>query len=93
MTRQTAQVLSRRTAIYNLNSGTQTSIRDVALAILDILKKPKQIQSTNTLGNPALVRPCRNDRLVRDFSVAAFTPLRKGLNKTIKWYQDVLGAK
>jgi len=82
--------VTHKTSIYNLNSGEQTRIMDVALSILDILKKPKVVQSTNTLYNPALVRPCRNTRLIRDFSVAAFTPLRKGLNKTIKWYQEAL---
>ena len=77
--------------VYNLASGVETSILELAMLINELTRNPKPIrvlprrdwdQSGRRFGDPQKAR--------RELGFEGLTPLRDGLEATIDWTRDVL---
>jgi nucleoside-diphosphate-sugar epimerase len=78
-----------RTCTYNLGTGTNTSILDLAALILKSAEVNKTVQCAGNSSSDVIARQVSNERLCQDFSVSRFTSLEEGLRKTIAWYAAV----
>ena len=79
-----------RSGIYNLGSGSNSSVRQLAETVLELTGSKRQIVAQGAATSAVAHRHCRNDRLKADFAMADFATLAQGLAPTIAWYRDVL---
>lgn len=79
-----------RSGVYNLGSGTNTSVRQLAAAVLDLTGTQREIVAQGAATSAVVHRFCRNDRLKADFAMEKFFSLAEGLKSTIAWYRDAL---
>ncbi len=77
-----------RGAVYNLGSGENTAIGELARTILSLVGSDREIVAQGISISGIAHRRVRNDRLRADFAIPRFTPLRDGLIPTIEWYRD-----
>ena len=79
-----------RSAAYNLSSGTNTSIQQLAETVLNLTENKREIVALGAATSAAMHRHCPNDRLKLDFAISNFITLEEGLKPTIDWYRHVL---
>lgn len=79
-----------RSGAYNLGSGTNVSVRQLAETVLDLTGTKREIISQGAATSAVAHRHCRNDRLKADFAMDKFVSLADGLKPTIAWYRDAL---
>ncbi len=82
-----------RDAVYNLGSGENVTIGDLARTIVDLAGSVREIAAAGPPVSSVAHRRVRNDRLRGDFAIERFTPLEDGLIPTIEWYRDVCRAR
>jgi GDP-L-fucose synthase len=70
----------------NLGSGVETSIRDLAATIADLVGFRGRIVWDSTKPNGQPRRCLDTSRAEREFGFRASTPLIEGLKRTIDWY-------
>jgi nucleoside-diphosphate-sugar epimerase len=79
-----------RDAVYNLGSGEDVTIGELARTILDLVGGDRQIIAEGAAVSDVAHRRVRSDRVRADFSIERFASLREGLTSTIEWYRDAL---
>ncbi len=79
-----------RNDAYNLGSGNNSSVRQLAEAVLELTGSNREIVAQGAATSAVAHRHCRNDRLKADFGMARFVSLAEGLKPTIAWYRDAL---
>jgi nucleoside-diphosphate-sugar epimerase len=79
-----------RSGSYNLGSGSNSSVRQLAEAVLELTSSKREIVAQGSATSAVAHRHCRNDRLKADFAMTRFAALAEGLAPTIAWYRDVL---
>jgi nucleoside-diphosphate-sugar epimerase len=80
----------RRSGAYNLGSGSNTSVRELAEMVLALTGSKREIVTQGAATSAVAHRHCRNDRLKADFGMDKFVSLADGLKPTIAWYRDAL---
>lgn len=80
----------RRSGVYNLGSGENVTIRQLAGTVLDIVGADREIIAVGDPVSAVFTRRCRNERLRSDFGIDRFVTLRNGLVPTIEWYRDAI---
>lgn len=78
--------------IYNLASGVNTTIRDLALAILRILGTRRGLVVEGAATSDVIDRSCAVARVKSAFAIESFTGLESGLNRTVEWYRQAVPA-
>ncbi len=81
-----------RNEVYNLGSGYDTTIEQLARAVLALAAPGRPLDVIGDGGGIA-VRRCLNGRLRTAFAIERFTPLHDGLAPTIDWYRDALARR
>ena len=79
-----------RGGAYNLGSGNNSSVRQLAKTVLELTGSEREIVAQGAATSAVVHRYCRNDRLRADFGMEKFTALAEGLKPTIAWYRDAL---
>jgi nucleoside-diphosphate-sugar epimerase len=79
-----------RSGTYNLGSGSNVSVRELAQTVLDLTGSKREIVAQGAATSAVAHRHCRIDRLKADFAMDRFVSLAEGLKPTIAWYRDVL---
>jgi nucleoside-diphosphate-sugar epimerase len=79
-------------AIYNLASGVDTTIRDLARAILLVLGTQRDLVEAGEATSDVIGRSCRVARVKSAFAIESFTGLESGLKKTVEWYRHAVLA-
>jgi nucleoside-diphosphate-sugar epimerase len=79
-----------RSGTYNLGSGSNVSVRELAQTVLDLTGSKREIVAQGAATSAVAHRHCRIDRLKTDFAMERFVSLAEGLKPTIAWYRDVL---
>lgn len=84
--------LSRRGAseVYNLGFGATVTVRQLAQAALRAAGADKRIVVGSASGSSVNIRRVPTQRLHRDFALAPFAGLDRGLAATTAWYRNVL---
>jgi GDP-L-fucose synthase len=72
----------------NLGTGIETSIRDLADTIADVTGFKGDIRWDTTMPNGQPRRSLDASRAAELFGFRAETPLREGLEKTVRWYRE-----
>lgn len=80
----------RLQAVYNLGTGSNTSIRTLAETILRLIGTPRPLVSVGGGTSDVVHRYHRVDRVKADLGLSGFTPLDDGLATTIQWYRHAL---
>ncbi len=76
---------------YNLGSGRNATIRELAQAIIDCIDPNQGLEFLGGTFNPVMSRGCSVAKLERDLiHQEELTPLNVGLKKTIEWYKASL---
>ena len=78
-----------RNDAYNLGSGENVTIGDLATRILRLVGGGRKIVSSGSSVSSVAHRRCPNGRVRAAFGIERFTPLDEGLRSTIDWYRDV----
>jgi nucleoside-diphosphate-sugar epimerase len=79
-----------RSGAYNLGSGSNVSVRELAQTVLDLTGSKREIVAQGAATSAVAHRHCRIDRLKADFGMDRFFSLAEGLKPTIAWYRDAL---
>jgi nucleoside-diphosphate-sugar epimerase len=82
-----------RDAAYNLGSGENTTIDELARTILRLTDSERELTAAPASPGAVLHRRVRNDRLRADLPIERFTKLRDGLLATIEWYRDAIRTR
>jgi len=77
---------------YNLGSGRNTTIIELAQTILSLLGRSERIQVHGEAVSDVMHRRCNIERLQRDFALPQFASLPAGLEPTIQWYRNPVWA-
>jgi nucleoside-diphosphate-sugar epimerase len=80
-------------SVYNLGSGENVTIGDLARHILRLVGSDREIFAAGPAVSAVAHRRCRNERLRAAFGIERFTPLDEGLHVTIDWYGNVCRAR
>jgi nucleoside-diphosphate-sugar epimerase len=73
---------------YNLGSGENVTIGELARTILRLVGRKAEIVSSGSDVSTVAHRRCRNERMRADFRIERCTALEDGLVPTIEWYRD-----
>jgi nucleoside-diphosphate-sugar epimerase len=79
-----------RSSTYNLGSGSNVSVRELAQTVLELTGSKREIVAQGAATSAVAHRQCRIDRLKADFAMDRFVSLADGLKPTIAWYRDAL---
>jgi nucleoside-diphosphate-sugar epimerase len=79
-----------RNGAYNLGSGENITIRQLAKTVLELVGSDREIVAAGNPVSDVSARRCRNERLRADFEIARFVTLRTGLGPTIEWYRHAI---
>jgi nucleoside-diphosphate-sugar epimerase len=79
-----------RSSTYNLGSGSNVSVRELAQTVLELTGSKREIVAQGAATSAVAHRQCRIDRLKADFAMDQFVSLSAGLKPTIAWYRDAL---
>ena len=74
-------------ATYNLGSGQNVTIEQLARTILRLVGRESEIVASGAATSAVAHRRCSNNRVRTDFAMA-FTTLEDALRPTIAWYRD-----
>ena len=74
--------------IFNFSSGTATSIKTLAMTLLDITKKKKKIIFIFKNRSSAKFRVLNNNKFNKNILKIKRTSLKDGLIKTYMWYKN-----
>jgi nucleoside-diphosphate-sugar epimerase len=77
-----------RRGTYNLGSGENTTIGQLARTILRLVGREWEVVSSGSDVSTVAHRRCRNQRVRADFRIERFAALEDGLIPTIEWYRD-----
>jgi nucleoside-diphosphate-sugar epimerase len=77
-------------AVYNVASGSNTTIGDLARQILGLLGQQRDVAAQGEGVSSVMHRRCRVDRMQKDFALPSLVPLESGLRETIAWYRHEL---
>lgn len=78
---------------YNLGSGENVTIRQLARTIMELVGIDLDIVSAGSPVSSVSIRRCGSERLRSDFGMDRFTRLRDGLVPTIEWYRHAIGTR
>jgi nucleoside-diphosphate-sugar epimerase len=73
---------------YNLGSGRNTTIFELAQTVLGLLGRSEEIQVHGGAASGVMHRRCNIERLRQDFAIPQFASLPAGLETTIQWYRS-----
>lgn len=82
-----------RDEVYNLGSGENVTIGELARHILALVGGDREIVAAGAPVSAVAHRRCPSERLRAAFAVERFTPLGDGLKPTIAWYRDAYAAR
>ena len=77
----------------NSGSGEEITIRDLVYLIRELSKFEGEIEWDASRPDGQPQRRLDTSRAEREFEFKAKTPLREGLQKTIRWYESVLDSR
>jgi GDP-L-fucose synthase len=72
----------------NLGTGVETSIRELAEAVADVTGFAGEIRWDTSMPNGQPRRSLDASRAAELFGFRAETPLREGLERTVRWYRE-----